>query len=75
LAQRDLILTHISLRSSTSFHKRLFGNSILDPAMKHEAAHGQIDEGLGDVRLVFVVTVQPVGVAQPLYKLLPGAFW
>ena len=43
----------------------LFGNSVFDPAMKHEAAHGQIDEGFGDLGVAFVVAAQTPGTAQP----------
>ena len=45
--------------------ENLFGNSVFDPAMKHEAAHGQIDEGFGDLGLAFVVPAQAPGAAQP----------
>ena len=45
--------------------KCLFGNSAFDPAMKHETTDGQIDEGLGDLRLAFVVPAQTSGTAQP----------
>src|SRR5216683_8121207 len=45
--------------------KSLFGNSVFDPAMKHETTHGQIDEGFGDLFFAFVVPAQTSGTAQP----------
>ena len=33
--------------------------------MKHEAAHGQIDERFGDLRPAFVVAAQTARAAQP----------
>ena len=33
--------------------------------MKHEAAHGQIDNGFGDLGLAFVAAAQTAGTPQP----------
>ena len=59
------ILSQLSLLKRDWMTESLFGNSVLDPAMQQEAAHGQIDKGFGGLRLAFVIATQTARAAQP----------